>query len=69
VFDSRSVCSGFEKCRYERRREVRIDRIAVAPQQPHAAGYPMSQRECSGFNAPGFSVAAGDEVEGGPEAN
>jgi hypothetical protein len=29
----------------------------------------MSQRECSGFNTPGFAIAAGDEVEGGPEAN
>ena len=29
----------------------------------------MSQRECSGFNAPRFSVGAGDEVVGGPEAS
>jgi len=28
----------------------------------------MSQRECAGFNAPGFSVGAGDEGEVTPEA-
>ena len=29
----------------------------------------MSQRECAGFNAPRFSVEAGDEVGSGPEAS
>lgn len=29
----------------ELRRDFRHDCIAVAPQQPHSAGYPMSQRE------------------------
>ena len=28
----------------------------------------MSQRECAGFNAPRFSVCAGEPVGGGPEA-
>lgn len=27
----------------------------------------MSQRECSGFNWPGFSIPAGEPVAGGPE--
>ena len=46
--------------------DLRDDGIAVAPQESHAVGYPMSQRECAGFNAPRFGVAAGDEVELGP---
>jgi hypothetical protein len=29
----------------------------------------MSQRECAGFNWPGFAVSAGDPVGVGPEAS
>ena len=39
--------------------DLRDDRVAVAPQKPHAAGYPCSQRECSGFNWPGDRLASG----------
>lgn len=42
---------------------LRDDGIAVAAQSSHPGGNPMSQRECAGFNAPRFSVPAGDEVE------
>ena len=39
--------------------------ISVGAQLPHSALYPMSQRTNSGFNAPRFSVGAGDESEPG----
>ena len=51
---------------YELCGRLRDDCIAVAPQQPHATGNPMSQRECSGFNAPRLSVEAFDDVAGIP---
>jgi hypothetical protein len=44
------------------------DRVAESAQLAHAAGNPMSQRECSGLNAPAFVVSAVDDVEGIPEA-
>ena len=46
----------------------RVDRVAVGAQASHTAGNPMSQRECAGFNWPGFSVSAGDPFGVGPEA-
>src|SRR6516165_1647653 len=45
---------------YELRRDLRDDRVAVGAQASHSAGYPMSQRECAGFNRPRFSVGAGE---------
>src|SRR5271166_5663698 len=33
---------------YECLRDLRHDCIAVAPQESHSIGYPMSQRECAG---------------------
>jgi hypothetical protein len=53
---------GFDKFR----RDFRHDCIAVSPQKSHATGYPMSQRECPGLNAPRFSVAEGEDVEIAP---
>ena len=44
----------------ELRRKKRINSIAVAPQESHSTGYPISQRECAGFNAPRFPVCAGE---------
>ena len=52
----------------ELRRRVRIDCIAVAPQEPHSAGYPMSQRLKSGFNWPPLSIPAEQPVRICPEA-
>ena len=49
---------------YERLRNLRANRIPRSPQEAHSAGNPMSQRENAGFNAPRFSVAAGDEAAG-----
>jgi integrase len=37
---------------------LRDDGVAVGAQESHAAGNPMSQRECAGFNWPVFSVFA-----------
>ena len=50
-------------------RKRRDNRIAVGAQSSHAAGYPMSQRECAGFNWPRFSVCAGEPIKVGPSAN
>lgn len=52
----------------EFRRGFRDNRIAVAAQASHSGGYPMSQRECAGFNRPGFSVGAEDPFGPGPES-
>jgi hypothetical protein len=57
-----------QKLRHEFRRERRHDRIAIAPQEPHAAGYPISQRECSGFNGPPAAIAAAEPVSIAPDA-
>lgn len=43
---------GFNK----RRRDLRDNCIAVAPQESHAAGKPINQRDKAGFNAPRFAV-------------
>lgn len=40
---------GFDERLYELRREDRIDRVTRAPQNAHAIGKPMSQREKRGF--------------------
>ena len=37
---------------HEDLRDFRHDCIAVAPQESHTAGYPISQRECPGLNTP-----------------
>ena len=58
-FPHRSNHSG---CFDERRCDLRHNCIAVAPQESHSTGYPMSQRECAGFNWPGFTVSAGEPV-------
>jgi len=60
------VTDGFSAGADEFRRTLRHNCIAVAPQQSHAAGNPMSQRECAGFNAPRFSIGAGDEFVSRP---
>ncbi len=50
----------------ERRGDLRHDCIAVAPQESHTAGYPMSQRECAGFNWPVLLIGAVDPVSVSP---
>jgi hypothetical protein len=45
---------------------LRDDGIAVGAQSSHAGGYPISQRENAGFNAPRFSVEAGEPDGVGP---
>jgi hypothetical protein len=52
----------------ERRRDVRIDCIAVSPQESHAIGYPISQRECPGLNWPPESIPAIEPVSISPRA-
>lgn len=47
-------------------RERGDDRVAVGAQASHAAGSPMSQRECAGFNWPPTVVAAVDPVSTSP---
>ena len=42
--------------------------ISVSAKSSHAGGNPMSQRECSGFNWPGFSVPAGEPFGVSPES-
>ena len=59
---------GFQIGSYERFCDLRHDGISVSAQSSHAGGNPMSQRECAGFNWPGFSVAAGEPVGVGPES-
>ena len=53
---------------YERRGDLRDDRVAVGAQSSHSLGYPMSQRECAGFNWPGFPVSAGEPLDTTPRA-
>ena len=60
------LLGGYRVRLYELGRDLRDDRIAVGAQASHAAGYPMSQRECAGFNWPRFSVGAGEPFEIGP---
>ena len=48
-------------------RDLGDDGIAVTAQSSHAGGYPMSQRECAGFNLPRFPVGAGYPICGTPE--
>ena len=45
-----------------------IDRCARIAAMHHASGKAINQRECAGFNAPRFSVPAGDNGEVVPEA-
>jgi len=42
------------------------DRVTVGAQSSHSCGSPMSQRECAGFNAPGFVVK--DYLEFDPDS-
>jgi hypothetical protein len=56
----------FQESPDELRGDLRDDSVTQSMQLSHAAGNPMSQRECSGFNAPRFSVEAGEEVVGIP---
>ena len=42
-------------------RYLRDDGITVGAQASHSGGNPMSQHTKTGFNAPGFPVAAGNE--------
>src|SRR3990172_10874340 len=53
---------------YELDRLRYADRVAVGTQSSHSGGNPMSQRECAGFNWPGFSVCAGEPLGVGPIA-
>ena len=50
----------FQERRHELGRDLRDDGVTVAAQSSHSGGNPMSQRECAGFNAPRFSVEAGE---------
>jgi hypothetical protein len=43
------------------------DRIAVPAQTSHTRGYPMSQRECAGFNWPCFAVDTREPLRVRPE--
>ena len=52
----------------ERSRCRDVDCIAVTPQESHAAGNPMSQRECAGFNWPPLSISAKQPVNTSPDA-
>jgi hypothetical protein len=52
----------------ELRRDLRDDGVPKALEQLHPAGNPMSQRECSGFSWPRFSVAAGEPLAVVPES-
>ena len=47
---------------YELNGNLRDDRVTVGAQSSHAAGYPMSQRECAGFNWPPLAVSAANQV-------
>ena len=48
--------SSCRQCPHELRGDLRDDGVTRAAQCAHAVGYPISQRENAGFNAPGFSV-------------
>lgn len=48
--------------------DLRDDRVAVGAQSHHSGGYPISQRECAGFNRPPFPIAAEQPVSISPEA-
>jgi hypothetical protein len=50
-------------------RKRRDDSVTIAAQSSHAGGYPMSQRECAGFNWPPLAVAAGEPLGVGPEVS
>lgn len=64
-----SGVDGFDCGLDERDRERDNDCIAIPPQESHAAGNPISQRECAGFNAARFPVAAVEDVTFVPSAN
>jgi hypothetical protein len=60
--------NGFEIRGYELRCRFSIDGVSVGAQASHAAGSPMSQRECAGFNWPPLSIPAEEPVSICPEA-
>src|SRR5690606_29173851 len=49
-------------------RDLGDDGVSVGAQSSHSAGYPISQRECAGFNGAGFPVAALQPVGVTPKA-
>src|SRR6185436_2394456 len=61
-------CYCFDRRFDKFRRCLRTDCIAVAPQESHPAGNPISQALKAGFNAPRFSVETIDEFVITPRA-
>ena len=53
---------------YDFCRDLRDDCVAVGAQASHAAGKPMSQRECAGFNWPPLSISAVEPISISPVA-
>lgn len=50
------------ECLYKFSGYLRDDGIAVTAQSSHSGGYPISQRECAGFNWPEFPIPASEPV-------
>lgn len=65
----RTILRGQHITAYHLCRNLRDDGISVGAQASHSGGYPMSQRECAGFNRPPFSVSAGYPFCIAPEAS
>lgn len=49
-------------------RRFEVEGIAVTPQESHAGGSLISQRECAGFNCPPLSIPAEEPVSISPSA-
>src|SRR5262249_13069917 len=64
ISKSRRFC--FKECFDPFVRDLGDDRVSVGAQSSHAAGSPISQRECAGFNWPPFSILAGDPIRARP---